>query len=262
MSSPATSTATAIDAARIEEAGLNALQTQRQLFYDGWILRLSPGSAKRARSVNAHFASSLPIGQKIAYCESTYARCSLPTIFRLTPFCHPGNLDELLHHAGYVAFDQTLVQAMLLDAPPAAADLDDESEVRTVDPASFAEAVGALRGSSAVQREAHLERLRASPLVSRMVVVRVRDAIVAAAQMAGEGDIVGLFDVVTAPDARRRGYARAAVAALFAWAYERAFATVYLQVNASNAAAIALYRALGFSTVYTYHYRGRPGACE
>ena len=44
-----------IDARRVEEAGLNALQTQRQLFYDGWLLRVSPGTARRGRSVNAHF---------------------------------------------------------------------------------------------------------------------------------------------------------------------------------------------------------------
>ena len=47
--------------ARVEEAGLNALQTQRQMFYDGWLLRVSPGVAKRARSVNAHFGSTLPV---------------------------------------------------------------------------------------------------------------------------------------------------------------------------------------------------------
>ena len=38
------------DLRRVEEIGLNALQTQQQLFYDGWLLRLSPGKAKRARS--------------------------------------------------------------------------------------------------------------------------------------------------------------------------------------------------------------------
>ena len=47
-----------LDLARVEEIGLNALQTQRQLFYDGWLLRVSPGKAKRARSVNAHFGST------------------------------------------------------------------------------------------------------------------------------------------------------------------------------------------------------------
>jgi len=29
-----------------------------------------------------------------------------------------------------------------------------------------------------------------------------------------------------------------------------------------NAPAIASYRRFGFATVYSYHYRGRPGECE
>ena len=63
-----------LDPRRIEEAGLNALQTQRQLFYDGWLLRLSAGKAKRARSVNAYFGSTLPLARKIGHCESVYAQ--------------------------------------------------------------------------------------------------------------------------------------------------------------------------------------------
>ena len=61
-----------LDLRRVEEIGLNALQTQRQYFYDGWVLRVSPGKARRARSVNAHFGSTLPIAEKIAYCERLY----------------------------------------------------------------------------------------------------------------------------------------------------------------------------------------------
>ena len=77
-----------LDLVRIEESGLNVLQTQRQLFYDGWLLRLSPGVAKRGRSVNPHFGSSLPLDGKLAYCENVYAQHALPTLFRITP-CQP-----------------------------------------------------------------------------------------------------------------------------------------------------------------------------
>lgn len=245
-----------IDPARIEEAGLNALQTQRQLFYDGWLLRLSPGSAKRARSVSAHFGSTLPLVDKIAYCEAVYRRCELPLLFRLTPFSQPTGLEDALVQRGYVAFDSTLVQAIRLDAPPSFTPGSDEVEVHAVDAATFTEAAGVLRGSDARQRDAHYERLRQSPLQSRLVVLRAQGVTVGTAQMAGEGNIAGMFDVVIAEEARGRGYASAAVAKLLVWAWEHAFDLVYLQVNATNAPAIALYRKFGFNTVYTYHYLG------
>jgi hypothetical protein len=52
-----------LNLARVEEIGLNALQTQRQLFYDGWLLRVSPGKAKRARSWLASYLVGEPGGR-------------------------------------------------------------------------------------------------------------------------------------------------------------------------------------------------------
>src|SRR5512137_2097250 len=98
-----------MDAARIEDAGLNALQSARQLFYDGWLLRRSPGKAKRARSVNPHFGSTRPLSEKIEHCAAIYARHGLPLLFRITPFVQPPDLDAALAAQGYGAFDQTLV---------------------------------------------------------------------------------------------------------------------------------------------------------
>src|SRR5439155_2658401 len=93
-----------VDSARIEEAGLNALQTQRQLFYDGWLLRVSPGKAKRARSVNPYFGSTLSLDVKIDYCERVYAEYGLPTLFRMTPFIQPPHLERTLDERGYVVY--------------------------------------------------------------------------------------------------------------------------------------------------------------
>lgn len=251
-----------IDGRRIEEAGLNALQTQRQLFYDGWLLRVSPGKAKRGRSVNAFFGSSLPLDEKIAHCERVYAERELPALWRVTPFDRPPGLDRALAERGYLAFDPTVVQAMALDGAtlPVRADL----AATLVEPGidAFVDAVAALRGSSATQREAHRERLSHSPLDARHVVAEVDGRVVAAGKAAREGGIVGVFDVVTDEAFRGRGLATAIVARLLARAWERGARVAYLQVEAGNAPALAVYRRLGFATAYEYHYLGREGECR
>ena len=251
-----------LDLVRIEESGLNVLQTQRQLFYDGWLLRLSPGVAKRARSVNPHFGSSLPLERKIAYCENVYAQQALPTLFRITPWSKPSDVDAVLGARGYETFGETLVQAMALDRPPALPDRDDAVTVEAPDALAFVEAVGELRDSTPLQREAHRERLANSMLGKRHVVIRAEDRVVCTAQVAIEGELAGLFDVVTASHERRRGYATLACASLLSWAWQHGAQAAYLQVSADNMPAVASYKKFGFATVYTYHYRGRPGACE
>jgi GNAT superfamily N-acetyltransferase len=250
------------DIRRIEEAGLNALQTQRQLFYDGWLLRVSPGKAKRARSVSAHFGSTLPLAEKIAHCESVYAQHGLAPLFRMTPFDRPADLEAALDARGYVAFEPTLVQALRLDAPPDVPLLPADVALSAPDARAFVDAVGDLRGSPAQQRDAHHERLAHSPLGKRFVVVHASGRVVCTAQVAIDGALVGLFDVVTAEDARNRGYATLACASLLSWAWQHGAHAAYLQVSADNAPALSIYRKLGFATVYAYHYRGPPGRCE
>ena len=256
--------ATGIDIARIEEAGLNALQMSRQLFYDGWLLRLSPGKAKRGRSVTAHFGSTLPLDDKIARCAAVYAQHGLPLLFRITPFAHPGTLDAELGARGYAAYEETRVMAARLPAAESAAmhavTAPAGITAAEVDAGAFADIVGALRGSSPQQRDAHRDRLAQSPLAARFLVLRDGDRPVCAAQVTLEAELAGVYDVATAEDARGRGCATWACATLLAWSAARGARTAYLQVGADNAPAISIYRRLGFGTVYTYHYRARPEA--
>lgn len=250
-----------LDLARVEEAGLNALQTQRQLFFDGWLLRVSPGAAKRARSVNAHFGSTLPLPGKIAHCEAVYGTRGLPTLFRMTPFQQPPDLDAVLERHGYVAFDRTLVQVLALTAPPST---DGVADVALEAPpiGEFVAAVGELRASSPEQCAAHFERLGSTPLMTHAVIARVDGRPAACGQATLDHGLAGVFDMVTADFARCRGLARLIVHELLTWAWSHGASHAYLQVNDTNAPALAVYRRFGFETAYTYHYRARPDECR
>lgn len=247
---------------RLEEAGFNVLQSRRQLVYDGWLAFLSPGTAKRARSVNAHYGSTLPLAEKIAYCEALYARHGLPVLFRITPCSAPPSLDAALAARGYVALSRTLVQAAALEAvlPDAAAVAPAEGlELSSPLPEAFVDAVGAMRGASAAQRAAHLERLAQSPLDLVPLLAREGGVPVAAGMASVDGPLAGVFDLVTVPARRRRGIAHRIVATLLVRAWERGARHAFLQVEEGNRAALALYRRFGFGTRYAYHYRARPG---
>ena len=250
-----------IHPARIEEAGLNALQTQRQLLFDGWLLRLSRGKAKRARSVNPCFDSSLPLDAKIRHCETLYAAHALPVLFRMTPFAKPVDLAPALAARAYVEFDPTLVQVARIDAarvtrPVAGVALEAASAI------DFVEAAGRLRASTRPQRAAHLERLACSPLPLHAIVARSEGDVVACGLVIQDERLAGIYDMMTADAHRRRGLATLIVDALLQWAAQRRATHAYLQVNEDNAPALAVYRRFGFATLYTYHYRAREGECR
>ena len=240
------------DARRLEELSLNSSAPPGQLLYDGWLLRLAPGKAKRARSVNPVYASQLPLGDKIAYCERLYGRARLPAIFRLTPFSEPAGLDRALADRGYGRFDTTAVEY----APIGPAR---EGTAQAMNLAQWIDAVGQLRGSPPEHRAAHRARLEGMPLAMRAVAIEEEGEVVATGLAIVEDDCAGLFDIVTRESARRRGHARNVVASLLRVAAELGARHAYLQVQAANDPARRLYRQFGFEERYVYWYRGREG---
>jgi ribosomal protein S18 acetylase RimI-like enzyme len=242
------------DLRRLEELSLNSSAPPGQLLYDGWLLRLLPGKAKRPRSVNAVYESTLPLGQKIAHCEQVYGAARLPTLFRITPVALPRDLDAQLERRGYGRFDTTAVQSTPI---PASAGMGDGASVMNL--RVWVDAVGELRGSSPEHRAAHLARLEANPLAVRGVAVQRDGRVVATGLTIVEDEFAGLFDIATHGEARRQGHARTVVSALLATARELGARHAYLQVSADNAPAIALYRQFGFAERYVYWYRGREG---
>lgn len=245
---------------RIEDAGLNASAPPQQRWLDGWLLRFCPGKAKRARCINAVAAGRLPAREKLELAETAYAEADLPMIVRITPFTLPSGLDDLLGALGLQRFDDTRVMVLerLADRDPPA--LPADTTIQAIGLGAFAQRVGALRGSPLAQRQAHAQRLAQSPVPFSACELKVDGEVLACGQFAIEAGLVGLYDVYTATEARGRGLASLLCAHLLAQARARGARHAYLQVDADNAPARAVYHRLGFADGYAYHYRARDPA--
>lgn len=243
-----------IDLRRIEELGLNSSAPPAQLLYDGWLLRLLPGQAKRARSVNAVYPSTLPLAEKVAYCERLYRHHQLPLIFRITPFSEPPALDAELERLGYPRFDDTAVEVASIEPEKL-----EPAPTEVLSPPEWVQAVGALRGSPPEHRASHLQRLQASPLPHRSLAIRHEGRVVATGLTIVEDRRAGLFDIVTDQRVRRQGYGHQLVHGLLRAAWDLGARQAYLQVTVDNTPARALYARLGFRERYQYWYRGHSG---
>jgi ribosomal protein S18 acetylase RimI-like enzyme len=244
---------------RVEDAGLNASAPPQQRWMDGWLLRASPGKAKRARCINAVAPGHQPWQDKLARASAWFEEQGLPLLFRITPDTEPADLDERLATAGWAPLDDTRV--MVCPALTAGTPAVWPAGLTCVPlPAhALAEAIGRLRGSPAAQRQAHAERLASSPVpYSGWAVQQVAGEVLACGQFAREGDLVGLYDIHTAPAARNQGLARRLCEHLLTEAFRQGARVAYLQVEADNAPARHIYGRLGFADAYAYHYRQAP----
>jgi ribosomal protein S18 acetylase RimI-like enzyme len=242
---------------RIEDAGLNASAPPQQRWLDGWLVRLSPGKARRARCVNALAQGRLPLADKLALAGAAFAEAGLPLLVRITGFTQPAGLDDELAAMGYTVLDPTRVMVKptlpaqtLPPLPPGLA-------LEPLAAEAFARTVGALRSSPPGECAAHAHRLIHSPVHYRGHVLRdtATAEVLACGQFAREGAFVGLYDVFTAPQARGRGMATVLCERMLSAASSEGGTVAYLQVAGDNAAALRIYQRLGFVDGYGYHYR-------
>ena len=239
-------------AERAELAGLNASAPPQQAQIEGWLIRLSPGKAKRSRCINALAAGTLALDDLLARCKSSFDSAGLPLIVRVTPFTQPADLDARLEAKGYVSFDAADV--MVLDQMP---DVSRETDpLQSLDATAYAQLIGALRESTAVEIVAQAERVAASPVPYQGFALRDRHGILlACGQIAREGTIAGLYDIFTPAEQRGQGHGQRLCAALLQQARQDGATEAYLQVGSDNEFANRLYAKLGFRFAYRYHYR-------
>ncbi len=240
----------------LERKGFRAWPALESREVAGWVQRFAGGYTKRANSINALQPISELDESLVASLEQPYIACGLPPIWRLTPLAPPG-ADAVLASRGYRRIDESLVQR----APLAAQHFRPDRDV-LIDPTPSS---GWLSGFAALSPVAPVHRPAMTGMLARIAApvafAHVDDTIdnnrqpVAFALGVVDGDHVGLFDVLVAPAARRRGLARRLTESICAWGWQHGARFAYLQVVATNSAALPLYAQLGFATVYSYAYR-------
>lgn len=225
-----------------------ALQTQ---MLAGWVQRFADGYTKRANSINALGARCRFTADLRHALERPYRERGMPPVWRLTPLA-PAETDQALARLGYRRIDESLVQVAPLDARLAA---DPEIVIESVPSAAWLARFAELSPVAEIHRATMRHMLTSIPSPVGFARVERDGHLVAFALGVVDGDYVGLFDVLVAAETRRQGLARQLTQSIGAWGRRHGARFAYLQVVATNSAALPLYASLGFETVYSYAYR-------
>ena len=234
----------------LEEVMLNALPSLNTMYYDGWNLRFAEGYTNRANSVNIFGPSSLPLEEKIHYCERIYAKQNLPTVFKISPLSF--ELDSMLEQSGYELVTKTNV--MLLDNNDIS--LDGFSSIVTEGiNESWQNQYFKLNGTGK-ELIPIAKKVQGNILDSVLcATLSCESEIVACGLCIMEQDYTGLYDIIVSENHRNKGYGYDICTSLIRSASLHGAKKIYLQVVESNTNAVNLYKKIGFQRFYDYWYR-------
>lgn len=241
---------------RFEAAGFRAWPAS-SVEYDGaWLVRLTSAlPAKRLNSVNPlDPADTRDIGPRIARLASRFEAAATPLTFRVSPLAASAIADHL-DAAGWSRFGHSLVMQLGLERLDLGTAID---QIPLKDVRRFVTASLAVSGADRSRRAGLSAVIAGIEPEAGLFVHEVGGRAVASLICVQHRDLAGLFEVATDAGQRRRGHARRLLLSALKWARQRGARRAWLQVEADNAGALALYGSLGFSRVYDYHYRRPP----
>ena len=243
-----------------EELAANALPPAVVQVLDGWRLRYNFGVTRRANSVLASgHGRRCGVEEKLEHARAFYARWGAKVRFQLNPSSQPPGLDERLAQRGYVEDGAVHVQTASVD--DVLANLGETRYRVRLEPA-FNAAWGALYAETQGADPDELEVRRAMflrvPTPAAYALLELDGEPAAVGLGVLERGHVGVFNMATLPEFRRRGAATVVLRALAEWGRARGARTMYLQVAEENSGARLTYGRAGFGTLYRYHYREAP----
>lgn len=239
----------------LEELAMNAWPALQTILYDGWIVRLARGYTKRANSATPLYPGSLPVAEKVDYCEQLFKQQRLRPTFRLTGATETDEVDHELDNRGYERIDTTSVQMVNLHEIEVT--LSNRASLVTGDDglAFWLKSFHGLGNSQQTINPIHQEMLSNIRGQTGYMLIKDGGEIVACGLGVVERGYLGIFDVITAVSQRNKGYGTELMTSLLAWGKFHGAQFSSLQVMTNNPPALSLYAKLGYKEQYQYWYR-------
>lgn len=240
------------DELALEEVIGRGLRPVETATLGGWVLRADHGFTRRANSVLPLRAPGMPLPEALRRAHEWYAERGLPLRIA-APVEARRLLDAELGERGWEIEIFSHVMTARLDhvsdagAPGVA--------LATVPDAAW---LGLYRGGEGANEAGRALLTRHD----RVVFAALSDGadVVAIGRGVVDDRWLGVTAVAVAPEARRRGLATQIMRALWTWGRGQGATRSYLQVEADNDAAVALYRTLGYAVHHDYQYRLEPAS--
>lgn len=238
------------DVRRLEELAARTWRGLEEERHGDWLLRAADGFSGRANSALVVGDPPGPLEDAVATVTRWYAARNLTPRAQLPG--PAGAADAAFAAAGWTRAEDVLVLTAPLTPEPVP-----DMPVQLAPEPDDAWLAGYRYRGAALPPTARAVLTRATdPLFASVRPAPGRPAAVARG-VVEEGWLV-ITAVTVAEEFRRRGLARAVMAALAAAGRERGAHSCLLQVSDDNGPALALYARLGFTEHHRYHYRSAP----
>ena len=239
---------------KFEEMCLNGHVALNTFFYDGWILKFSEGYTGRANSVSALYPSSIPLADKVVFCEELYQKQGLPCQFKLTKL--DTELNDFLAKRGYEVATPT--DLMLCDITGAQFKSSDDCKIEYIFSSTTESWLPVFFKVHEINDEHDQDvytRMLSKILVDTIYCTLMYDGKPAACSSAAiENGYMLLQNVVVLPELRGQGLGKKVCSAILEKAYEAGAQHSFLQVVQTNTPAVNMYKRLGFEKLYSYWY--------
>lgn len=244
---------------RLEAVGFRAWPAASAQYDGSWLCRLTAGHpSRRLNSVNPLDPSDIrDIDIRLEKAAKRFSDYGRPLLVRQTPLTPP-QLIDFMDDAGWADMGQTIVMTVTL------ADLPREDGVDHLpsrDVGRFVDARIRVAGDDPALKPGLTEIINAiKPEVGLFIFEEADFGPTAVTLAVQDNDLAGILQLGVAEARRGQGTGTAVLHAALRWARLKGARQAWVQVEADNAAAIALYHRAGFQGVYRYSYRGPNAA--